>query len=115
MQNQLFHLIDFLGVAAFSISGVFAAMEKRLDVFGIFIIAFITAMGGGTLRDILIGDLPVNWMRSSNYGLIVLISSVVAIFFNKVLGNFKRTLFVFDSLGLGLFTVAGIEKGLDFH
>src|SRR5580765_6065274 len=115
MRHEVFHLIDILGVAAFSIAGVFAAMEKKLDVFGIFIIAFITAMGGGTLRDILIGDLPVNWMRTSNYGVIVFIISVVAIFFNRVIVNFQRTLFVFDSLGLGLFTVAGIEKGLDFH
>jgi uncharacterized membrane protein YeiH len=115
MRHEIFHLIDILGVAAFSIAGVFAAMEKKLDIFGIFIIAFVTAMGGGTLRDILIGDLPVNWMRSSNYGLIVFIVSVVTIFFNKVIRNFQRALFVFDSLGLGLFTVAGIEKGLEFH
>ena len=115
MRHEIFQLIDILGVAAFSISGVFAAMEKKLDVFGIFIIAFVTAMGGGTLRDVLIGDLPVNWMRSSNYGLIVFIVSVVTIFFNKFIRNFQRTLFVFDSLGLGLFTVAGIEKGIEFH
>ena len=115
MRHEIFHLIDILGVAPFSIAGVFAAMEKKLDVFGIFIIAFITAMGGGTLRDILIGDLPVNWMRSSNYGLIVFIISVVTIVFNKVIRNFQRALFVFDSLGLGLFTVAGIEKGIEFH
>ena len=115
MRHEIFHLIDILGVAAFSIAGVFAAMEKKLDVFGIFIIAFITAMGGGTLRDILIGDLPVNWMRSSNYGLIVFIISIVTIVFNKVIRNFQRALFVFDSLGLGLFTVAGIEKGIEFH
>jgi uncharacterized membrane protein YeiH len=115
MRHELFQLIDILGVAAFSIAGVFAAMEKKLDVFGIFIIAFITAMGGGTLRDILIGDLPVNWMRSSNYGLIVFIVSVVTIVFNKVIRNFQRALFVFDSLGLGLFTVAGIQKGIEFH
>ena len=100
MQHELFHIIDILGVAAFSISGVFAAMEKKLDVFGIFIIAFVTAMGGGTLRDVLIGDLPVNWMRSSNYGLIVFIVSVVTIVFNKAIRHFERTLFVFDSLGL---------------
>jgi uncharacterized membrane protein YeiH len=115
MRHELFQLIDILGVAAFSIAGVFAAMEKKLDVFGIFIIAFVTSMGGGTIRDLLIGDLPVNWMRSSNYGLIIFITSVVTIFFNRVISNFQRTLFVFDSLGLGLFTVAGIEKGLDFH
>lgn len=115
MRHEVFHLIDILGVAAFSIAGVFAAMEKKLDVFGIFIIAFVTAMGGGTLRDVLIGDLPVNWMRSSNYGLIVFIVSVITIIFNKAIRNFQRALFVFDSLGLGLFTVAGIEKGIEFH
>jgi len=115
LRHEVFHLIDILGVAAFSIAGVFAAMEKKLDVFGIFIIAFVTAMGGGTLRDVLIGDLPVNWMRSSNYGLIVFIVSVVTIIFNKAIRNFQRALFVFDSLGLGLFTVAGIEKGIEFH
>lgn len=62
MKHEILKLIDILGTVAFSISGVFAAMQKRLDVFGVFIIAFITAIGGGTLRDIMIGDLPVSWM-----------------------------------------------------
>ncbi|HYJ38574.1 MAG TPA: trimeric intracellular cation channel family protein, partial [Chitinophagaceae bacterium] len=115
MRHELLELIDVLGVIAFSIAGVFAAMEKKLDPFGIFIIAFVTAMGGGTIRDILIGDLPVNWIRSANHSLVIFISTVVAIVFNKVIRNLQKTLFVFDSLGLGLFTVAGIEKGLNFH
>jgi len=109
---KLLELIDILGVVAFSITGVFAAMEKKLDLFGIFIIAFVTAMGGGTLRDILIGDLPVNWLRTTNYSIIILISTAVAVLFNKVISNLQRTLFVFDSLGLGLFTIVGIERGL---
>ena len=115
MQHEFLELIDTLGIAAFSIAGVFAAMEKKLDLFGIFIIAFITAMGGGTLRDLLIGDLPVSWMRSTNYSLVIFIATVVTIFFNKTIRNLQKTLFVFDSLGLGLFTVAGIEKGINFH
>ncbi len=58
MKEELLSLIDILGTVTFAISGVFAAMQKRLDLFGILIISFITAIGGGTLRDMLIGDLP---------------------------------------------------------
>ena len=114
---ELLKIIDIAGIAVFSISGVFAAMEKKLDVFGVFIIAFITALGGGTLRDVLIGQLPVSWMYNLNYGLIVLLSTLAAMFFSNIIGNYQKTLLTFDSLGLGLFTVVGIQKGilLDFH
>ncbi len=114
---ELLKLIDIAGIAVFSISGVFAAMEKKLDVFGVFIIAFITALGGGTLRDVLIGQLPVSWMYNLNYGLIVLLSTLAAMFFSNIIGNYQKTLLTFDSLGIGLFTVVGIQKGilLDFH
>ncbi len=115
MRYELLEILDILGIGAFSIAGVFAAMEKKLDLFGIFIIAFVTAMGGGTVRDILIGDLPVNWMRSTNEILVIFITAAIAIIFNKLIRNFEKTLFVFDSLGLGLFTVVGIEKGLHFN
>ncbi|MEI2760153.1 MAG: trimeric intracellular cation channel family protein [Bacteroidia bacterium] len=114
---ELLKLIDIAGIAVFSISGVSAAMEKKLDVFGVFIIAFITALGGGTLRDVLIGQLPVSWMYNLNYGLIVLLSTLAAMFFSNIIGNYQKTLLTFDSLGIGLFTVVGIQKGilLDFH
>ena len=114
---ELLKLIDIAGIAVFSISGVFAAMEKKLDVFGVFIIAFITALGGGTLRDVLIGQLPVSWMYNLNYGLIVLLSTLASMFFSNIIGNYQKTLLTFDSLGIGLFTVVGIQKGimLDFH
>jgi len=114
MKHEILKLIDILGTVAFSISGVFAAMQKRLDVFGVFIIAFITAIGGGTLRDIMIGDLPVSWMRTINYSLIILSSAAVAILFNKTIRNFQKTLTVFDSIGLGFFTVLGLQKGIEF-
>ena len=114
---ELLKLIDIAGIAVFSISGVSAAMEKKLDVFGVFIIAFITALGGGTLRDVLIGQLPVSWMYNLNYGLIVLLSTLAAMFFSNIIGNYQKTLLTFVSLGIGLFTVVGIQKGilLDFH
>jgi uncharacterized membrane protein YeiH len=114
MKEELLSLIDILGTITFAISGVFAAMQKRLDLFGILIIAFITSIGGGTLRDMLIGDLPVSWMRSIRTPLIILISAVCAVLFRKIIGNFQQTLFIFDSLGLGFFTVLGIQKGITF-
>jgi uncharacterized membrane protein YeiH len=112
---EFLKLIDILGTAAFAISGVLAAMERKLDVFGIFIIAFVTAMGGGMLRDVLIGDVPVNWMRRPEYSFIILVSAVVAILFTNPIKNFQKTLLFFDSLGLGFFTILGIQKGLLFH
>ncbi|WP_205512797.1 trimeric intracellular cation channel family protein [Longitalea arenae] len=114
MKAEFLRLIDILGTCTFAISGVFAAMQKRLDLFGILIIAFITAIGGGTLRDLLIGDLPVSWMRSINTPLIILASAVSAILFRNVIHNFQQTLFIFDSLGLGFFTVLGLQKGITF-
>ncbi|HYE53363.1 MAG TPA: trimeric intracellular cation channel family protein [Chitinophagaceae bacterium] len=114
MKDELFRLIDILGILAFSIAGAFAAMQKRLDIFGILIIAFITAMGGGTLRDLLIGDLPVSWLRSPVYSIFIVAGAFLAMVFHNVIGNFQKTLLVFDSLGLGFFTVAGIQKGIAF-
>lgn len=114
MKDELFKLIDILGTAAFSIAGAFAAMQKKLDIFGIFIIAFITAMGGGTLRDVLIGDVPVSWLKSPEYSIIIFAGALLAIVFHNAIGNFQKTLLVFDSLGLGFFTVSGIQKGIAF-
>ncbi len=110
-------IIDIAGTAAFSIAGAFAAMEKRLDIFGIFIIAFVTALGGGTLRDVLIGNVPVSWMLNLSSGLIVLLSTIAALSFTRVIKNYHKILLLFDSIGLGFFTVYGIQTGiaLDLH
>ncbi|HEV2831817.1 MAG TPA: trimeric intracellular cation channel family protein [Hanamia sp.] len=114
MKHEFLQLIDILGTVAFAVSGVFAAMQKKLDVFGILIIAFVTAIGGGTLRDMMIGDLPVSWMKDINYSIIILVTTAVVIFFNKTINNFQKTLLVFDSIGLGFFTILGIQKGITF-
>lgn len=114
MNFEYFRLIDVLGTIAFAISGVYAAMEKKLDLFGVVIIAFVTAIGGGTIRDLMIGDLPVAWIRNINYTVIILITIVVVIGFRSYIKNFKKTLLVFDSIGLGMFTIFGIEKGIAF-
>lgn len=114
MKYELLNLVDILGTIAFTISGVSAAMQKRLDIFGILVIAFITALGGGTLRDVMIGDLPVAWIRDIRYPLIVVATTVAAIVFNRLLRNWQNTLLIFDALGLGLFTIIGLQKGIAY-
>ncbi|MFA4866810.1 MAG: trimeric intracellular cation channel family protein [Pedobacter sp.] len=114
MQIDTMETIETLGTIAFAISGTFAAMERRLDPFGVLIIAFVTSIGGGTVRDLLIGDTPVAWMRDVNYCLLILVTSLMTIFFKTHIKKFKVTLFLFDSLGLGLFTMLGIQKGIMF-
>jgi len=109
----MFYLtIDILGTMAFAISGVLVAMEKKLDVFGVLIIAFVTAIGGGTLRDVLIGNTPVGWMQEPIYIITIVGAVVFAILFVNQLKYLRKTLFLFDTLGIGLFTMVGIEKGL---
>lgn len=115
MKQEFLQLIDILGTVAFAVSGVYAALQKKLDVFGILIIAFVTAIGGGTVRDMMIGDLPVSWIRNINYSLIILSSVIVVILFkNFIFKNFQKTLLIFDSIGLGFFTILGLQKGIAF-
>jgi uncharacterized membrane protein YeiH len=108
------YVIEILGTIAFAISGSFAAMQRRLDPFGVLIIAFVTSIGGGTVRDLLLGDTPVAWMRDVNYCLLILVTSLLTVFFKTQIKKFKVTLFLFDSLGLGLFTLVGVQKGIVF-
>ena len=114
MQINTMEAIETLGTISFAISGTFAAMQRRLDPFGVLIIAFVTSIGGGTGRDLLLGDTPVAWMRDVNYCLLILMTSLATIFFKTHIKKFKVTLFLFDSLGLGLFTMLGIQKGIMF-
>lgn len=114
MEITTTYAIEILGTVSFAISGSFAAMQKRLDPFGVLIIAFVTSIGGGTVRDLLLGDTPVAWMRDVNYCLLILVTSLVTIFFKSQIKKFKVTLFLFDSLGLGLFTLVGVQKGIIF-
>ncbi|WP_242093169.1 trimeric intracellular cation channel family protein [Aestuariivivens sediminicola] len=108
----MFYLIDILGTIAFAISGVLVAINKKMDLFGIFIIAFVTAVGGGTLRDLLIGSTPVSWMQDMTFTYVILASAVFAIIFRRKINYLRTSLFLFDTIGIGLYTVVGIEKGM---
>ncbi|AXT19586.1 trimeric intracellular cation channel family protein [Flavobacteriaceae bacterium AU392] len=108
----MFYTIDILGTIAFAISGALIAMQKKMDPFGILIIAFVTAIGGGTLRDILIGETPVNWMKDITFTYVILGATVLAIVFRSKINYLRTSLFLFDTIGIGLYTVIGVEKGL---
>ena len=113
----IFHVLDILGIISFAISGSLVAMRKKLDPFGVFIIAFVTSVGGGTLRDILIGAQPVFWMKNTEYIFLIIASFIFAILFRKKLKYINKSLFLFDTIGLGLYTIMGTEIGLNanFH
>jgi uncharacterized membrane protein YeiH len=112
MPIRLTDYIDILGTFSFAVSGAFAAKEKRLDLFGVFILAFVTSIGGGTIRDLLLGDLPVDWMQHPRAGWVIVVGAAGSLFFGMRLQQIQKILNIFDALGLGLFTIIGIQKGL---
>lgn len=114
MHQNFNFIIEVLGTISFAMSASFAAMQKRLDPFGVLIIAFATSVGGGTIRDLLIG-VPVFWIHNLRICMLIFATSVFAMIFKSIEKNFKVTLFIFDSFGLGLFTIIGIQKGLNVN
>lgn len=111
--EKIYLTVDILGTVAFAISGVLVAMEKRLDLFGVGIIALVTAIGGGTLRDMLIGNTPVTWTTTPMYMYIILGTVIVTILFQSRLKYLRTSLFLFDTIGIGFYTMIGINKGME--
>jgi uncharacterized membrane protein YeiH len=105
--------MDSLGTMVFSISGAMTAYDKKMDLFGISAVAFITALGGGTLRDLLIGSTPVSWMINTWYLLMVFSGIILAMIFKPWIFRLKKTFFLFDTVGIAVFTVIGLNKSLD--
>lgn len=106
---------DYIGTFVFAISGTLTAAEKRLDFFGATVIGFVTAIGGGTLRDMMLGDTPVAWMQNNNYFWVIIVGVLVTILFRKYVMQLKRTLFLFDTIGIATFTLLGLKKALFFQ
>lgn len=109
--NILIFTIEMLGTVAFAISGIRLAAAKRFDWFGAYVVGLVTAIGGGTVRDILL-NIPVFWMQTSSFVTVTFISLITVIVFRKALVKGMRTVFLFDAIGLALFVVVGIEKTL---
>ncbi|HEU4472185.1 MAG TPA: trimeric intracellular cation channel family protein [Flavisolibacter sp.] len=112
MYTQFLSIIDIVGTFAFAVSGAFSAMERKLDPFGTLIISFVTAIGGGTVRDVLVGNFPVNWLRNDSTILIIFSAAIITMLFASYMKQLTPALFIFDALGLGLFTIIGLEIGL---
>ena len=110
--TNLTTIIDLLGTLAFAISGLRWASRKEFDLFGAYVIGFITAIGGGTTRDLLLGVTPF-WMEDPKYAIVTGIALVAVLIFKRSIIKLDKTLFIFDTVGLGLFTVSGIDKALE--
>lgn len=104
-------IIDYIGTFAFAISGIRLASAKEFDWFGAYVVGFVTAVGGGTIRDLLL-DLTPFWMLQYSYLVVTALALGFVILFGKYVIHLNNTFFIFDAIGLGLFTVVGIEKSM---
>lgn len=105
-------ILDLLGTFAFAISGIRLASGKNIDLFGAYVIGLVTAIGGGTTRDLLLGVTPF-WMEDASYILTTGIALLAIVMFREKLFRWGNTLFIFDAIGLGLFTITGISKSIE--
>ena len=114
---MLFYWLNLVGIFFFTISGSLAARDKKHyhDYFGVFFTGFITAIGGGTLRDMMLGAYPISWLSDKN----ILISIICAFLFTLIFKNYiiklRRTLFLFDTVGVGIYTILGVQISLEHH
>ncbi len=111
MEDILSFILEVIGMVACAISGIRLAATKKFDWFGAYTVGLVTAIGGGTLRDLLLG-LPVFWMHNWWYLAVTALSLVAVLVFRNLLVSRNRMLFIFDSIGLAMFCVIGIDKTL---
>ncbi|REE05933.1 putative membrane protein YeiH [Marinoscillum furvescens DSM 4134] len=109
---NILYFIDILGTMVFAISGALAGRDKQLDFFGIAAVGFITAIGGGTVRDVLLGSTPVGWMNDLIYLAMITAGVLISLLFGKTVRKLRRTFFIFDTVGIAVFTVLGLQKAL---
>jgi uncharacterized membrane protein YeiH len=113
--EEILNYIGIGGSFALAMSGALKAMSKKFDPFGVLIIAFVTAVGGGTLRDVLLEDRTVFWLTEVSYIYFIIAGAFIALVFRKRLAYFHKTLLFFDAIGLALFTVMGVQIGINFE
>jgi uncharacterized membrane protein YeiH len=112
---DIIYLIDILGTFAFAISGALVALDKNFDIFGVIIIAFVTAVGGGMLRDILINAHPINWIGDLNYLYTIFAAVIFTFLVKSKIAYLSKTMFLFDTIGISVFTLLGLQKGLSYE
>lgn len=112
---NIIYILDLIGTAAFAASGAWLGVRKQMDLFGVLVLGAVTAVGGGTLRDLLLGDIPPFSLKDETYIYIAIVVSLV-VFANRVkFKTFEKPLLYFDAIGLGTFVVIGTTKALDFQ
>lgn len=104
---QLLYLFDLFGVAVFSVSGALAAGRKSLDLLGVVVIAVVTAVGGGTTRDLLLDRHPIFWIADPTYLFVIIVSAVITIWYSRYYNPPEKALLLADALGLAVFTILG--------
>ncbi|WP_442505441.1 trimeric intracellular cation channel family protein [Novipirellula sp. SH528] len=106
---MVLYILDMIGVAVFAVSGVLAAGRKRFDVLGVAIIAIVTAIGGGTIRDVLLDHHPVFWIEDATYLLVILATALLTILYTRFRKPPRTSLLVADAFGLALFAISGAQ------
>ena len=106
------YILDIIGTLVFAVSGVLTAIDSDFDVVGSSIIGMVTAVGGGTLRDVLIGETPVGWMTDLNYLWTIIAALILSYLFKNKISKLRKSMFFFDTIGIGLFTILGLQKTL---
>lgn len=105
--STLMYVADMMGVAVFAITGGLMAARQRMDIFGFIVLAIATGVGGGTMRDLLLGIRPVFWIADPNYLLVPVVAGIVVFFFAPVFKSLPRALSWLDAAGLAIFSVVG--------
>ena len=106
---MILYLFDLFGVAVFAISGALAAGRKSLDLLGVFVIAGVTAIGGGTIRDVLLGRHPIFWMEDTTYLFVILAAALFTVLYARTRPKPARALLLADAIGLAVFTIIGAQ------
>ncbi len=112
---NIIYILDLVGTAAFAASGAWIGVRKHMDMFGILVLGSVTAVGGGTLRDLLLGDIPPFSMKDETYIYLAITVSLVVFANRNRFKAFEKPLLYFDAIGLGTFVVIGTTKALDFQ
>lgn len=109
--NSFLFIIELIGTFAFAVSGIRVAANKHVDLFGAYVVGLVTAIGGGTMRDLML-DITPFWMLTPVYLVITGISLVLVIVMGRHLSRLEGTFFIFDTIGLAFFVVVGMQKSL---
>ena len=115
MEISLLYVLDLFGTFIFAVAGAIIGVKKHLDLFGVMIVGFVTAVGGGTVRDVILGAKPVFWLMDINYFFCITIGGVLTFIIGSRITKLNMLLLVSDAIGIGVFTLIGLKKGLKYN